>query len=191
MTEVFDAQQGITGELRQKLAEYEPQEIGDEFIAHPIGEVGYDIMMALCDSIDAVHANLERENAELRDELRRIKKDGDDGGVKPPKGADDAPIRIGDAMVLQHEAKEKPYVVQSLTWDGEDWYFTCDEGLFNVCGWEHYHAPTVEDVLREFAHVGIRIVAKREFKAGEIDLYADEEAIAEFAAKLRLAGDES
>lgn len=52
-----------------------------------------------------------------------------------------------------------------------------------------HHAPTVEDVLREFAYVGIRIAAKHGIKAGEIDFYADEEAVAEYAAKLRLAGD--
>lgn len=99
------------------------------------------------------------------------------GWVRLPVDADGAPIRIGDAMALQYETKEKPYVVQSFTWDGEDWYFTCDEGLFNVCGWEHHHAqPTVEDVLREFAYgLGVPVA----------DSY-----VAATAAKLRLAGDE-
>ena len=55
--------------------------------------------------------------------------------------------------------------------------------------WHHHREPTVEDLLREFASVGIRIAAKHGIKAGEFDFYADEEAIAEYAAKLRLADD--
>lgn len=100
------------------------------------------------------------------------------GWVKLPLDADGVPIRIGDAMVLQHEVKEKPYVVQSLTWDGEDWYFTSDEGFFNACGWEHYHAPTVEDVLAEFAN---RVCNSGHQWGLDADI-----AIAEFAKKLQL-----
>ena len=43
----------------------------------------------------------------------------------------------------------------------------------------HYHAPTVEDVLREFSCV---LMGKQEFD-GDVA-----EAISEYAAKLRLAG---
>lgn len=59
--------------------------------------------------------------------------------IEPPKDADGQTIRIGDELVLQHEVMGKPCVVDSLEWDGEDWYFVCDEGLFNVAGWTHHH----------------------------------------------------
>lgn len=63
------------------------------------------------------------------------------------------------------------------------------EAFADTFAFAHRHEPTVEDVLRQFAHVGIRIAAKHGIEAGEIDFYADEEAIAEYAAKLRLADD--
>ena len=97
--------------------------------------------------------------------------------VKLPVDADGVPIHVGDEMVLQHEVAEKPYTVQSLTWDGEDWYFTCDEGFFNACGWMHHRAPTVEDVLREFA-----------LDVCKDDALTIREGVVEkYAAKLRLA----
>lgn len=113
------------------------------------------------------------------------------GWVRLPVDADGVPIRIGDAMVLQHEAKEKPYVVQSLTWDGEDWYFTCDEGFFNACGWEHYHEQTVEDVLRDMHAELDEVTALYVGEAIDSDERDRDEAriFAEYAAKLRLAGD--
>ena len=69
------------------------------------------------------------------------------------------------------------YGVNARAYDWDHW-LKKNEGLFKP-------KPTVEDVLREFASVGIHIAAKHGIKAGEIDFYADEEAIAEYAAKLR------
>lgn len=71
----------------------------------------------------------------------------------------------------------------AVAYDWEHW-LKKNEGLFRP-------RPTVEDVLREFAHIGIRIAAKHGIKAGEIDFYADEDAIAEYAARLRLAGEDA
>lgn len=84
---------------------------------------------------------------------------------------------------------------------GADYHSTCTQFNCNAVAydWDHWlkrnerlfrPKPTVEDVLREFVSVGIHIAAKHGIKAGEIDFYADEDAIAEYAAKLRLAGDE-
>lgn len=140
---------------------------------------GYNKMLEIADRIDARH---EKERSKAYDTGVNDGIDADKnamGYVKLPVDADGLPIRIGDAMVLQHETKEKPYVVQSFTWDGEDWYFTCDEGLFNACGWERHHAPTVEDVLREFFSRYVTTKPKDE----------DDAIIAEYAAKLRLAGE--
>jgi hypothetical protein len=62
----------ITTELRAKLAEYEPQETDDAFVTRPVGRTGYDAIVYICDSIDAVHENLERENAKLRELVQYI-----------------------------------------------------------------------------------------------------------------------
>ena len=104
-----------------------------------------------------------------------------------PLDADGVPIHVGDWITGEWDAKAK---VEAVTSDDVYWWEP------DGCHWchasevRHHHAPTVEDVLREFAHVGIRIAAKHGIKAGEIDFYADEDAIAEYAAKLTLRGDE-
>ena len=137
----------------------------------------HDVVTAIADRIDAEHeeaiqqALMGEGGVPATDENM-----AEHGWIRMPMDADREPIRIGDAMVLQHEAKKKPYVVQSFTWDGEDWYFTCDEGIFNVCGWEHYHAPTVENVLREMLDAW-----------GELPYNMTNEAIvAEYAKRLQL-----
>ena len=66
----------ITTELRAKLAEYEPQETGDAFVTRRVGRTGYDAMVEMCDAIDAVHENLERENAKLRELVQYIYDEG-------------------------------------------------------------------------------------------------------------------
>ena len=135
-----------------------------------------NIIIAMADRIDAMH---EHEMTMARGEaIQYLESNASNQYIKLPVDADGLPIRIGDAMVLQHETEEKPYVVQSFTWDGEDWYFTCDEGFFNACGWEHHHEPTVEDVLREFAQCWDDPLH-----------YAKGELVEQYAAKLRPAGD--
>ena len=109
------------------------------------------------------------------------------GWVRLPKDADGVPFRIGDKVDSDHYEDGtvtgiqfyKIYnggirtliAVRPDRWDVAMWH-TPDE-------YRHYHEPTVEDVLREFgdwyAHT----------KGG-----CDEDAIiAEYAAKLRLAGE--
>ena len=100
-----------------------------------------------------------------------------------PLDADGVPIHVGDKLVLQHKVREKPYEVFSITYDGDDWYFDCDEGHFNALGWEHYRAPTVEDVLREFYVLAVR---GKKGSAGDVD----DSVLAEYADKLRLAGED-
>lgn len=97
--------------------------------------------------------------------------------VELPKDADGECIHIGDELVLQRKVWEKPYVVQGITWDGEDWYFTCDEGFFNAAGWIHYHTPTVEDVLCEL------LDKVDDDRAGQAEI------IAEYAKRLQLRDD--
>lgn len=54
----------------------------------------------------------------------------------------------------------------------------------------HYHKPTVEDVLREFADRAIRIAAKDGINTSRISFYTDEDALFEYAAKLQLKEEE-
>lgn len=119
--------------------------------------------------------------------------------VPLPVDADGVPIHIGDVMdeQLPFGGYAAPAPVDTMELyrgaGGYGWMVKLDaenRALINPKLLRHHHAPTVEDVLDEFAHVGIRIAAKHGIKAGEIDFYADEDAIAEFAAKLALRGDE-
>ena len=119
------------------------------------------------------HAEMMEGNGVLAADLEA------NGWIKLPVDVSGVPIRIEDSLVLQHEVQEKPFSVQSLTWDGEDWYFTCDEGLFNACGWAHHHEPTVEDVLDEM----LQRFAEDSYEGGLTDF------IAKYAAKLQLKED--
>lgn len=117
---------------------------------------------------------LSAEIERLEDELSHC--------IELPKDADGEPIHIGDVM----ESKGSDFLFGEVSFEVRA--MRCDE-----CGWEvydrlgdryaplllrHHHAPTVEDVLREFVD------------ALDIDRCEDFNAtIAEYAAKLRLAGD--
>ena len=106
-------------------------------------------------------------------------------GVPLPLDADGVQIRLGGRLTCNGEVCE----VTSLSIDREGWNLGTDNYVFDDLRFSshpelfrHHHAPTVEDVLREFgewyAHT----------KGG-----CDEDGIiAEYAAKLRLAeeGDE-
>ena len=95
--------------------------------------------------------------------------------VELPKDKDGVTIRVGDTL----DGCGETTVVRRLTLDDDGWFMTCENGpWFGFDAFTH-HKPTVEDVLREFgdwyAHT----------KGG-----CDEDGIiAEYAAKLRLAGE--
>jgi len=135
----------------------------------------------LCDAIDAIHANLERENESLRRELDRVVGEHD-GWVELPKDADGVPIRVGD--VMEWPTTYETFEVVGI---GDGTLFYIEDGS-EQADWtgastkRHHHAPTVEDVLREFAE---KITDSQ--IPGIRPTY--EEAIAEYAAKLRLAGE--
>lgn len=109
--------------------------------------------------------------------------------VKLPVDADGVPIHGGDKM------KSDYYEDGTVT--GIQWCFAQNGELRSMIavrphGWDtptwrdpesyrHYHAPTVEDVLREFAD----IVRKERVELATIS----EDTIAEYAEKLQLRGD--
>ena len=79
-----------------------------------------------CDAIDAIHAQLERENAALKAELNRV---------------------LGEQEEHRHSIGEVTVTIKpTLDWSGvaQELRVIADTFAFS-----HHHAPTVEDVLRE------------------------------------------
>lgn len=98
-----------------------------------------------------------------------------------PVDADGVPIHVGDVM----ENIFCPPVHREVTGVGVECFYGWDDGngrysQFGVSCYRHHHEPTVEDVLDEF-------FGKANLPDGT---QTRAEIIAEFAAKLRLAGDE-
>lgn len=123
----------------------------------------------IADRIDAEHRSALEKLAAQVDE-------SEDGWVRLPVDADGVPIHVGD--VMEWPTTGETFEVVGI---GGGTLFYVD-GARDFADWtgastkRHHHAPTVEDVLREFA---------REIDA---DAYGITDAkVAEFAAKLRLA----
>ena len=96
-----------------------------------------------------------------------------------PVDADGVPIHVGDVMEWPDHSTAEVVGIGDGTFfyveDGEDaaeWSCASD----NI----HHHAPTVEDVLREFFSRYVTTKPKEE----------DDAIIAEYAARLRLAGED-
>lgn len=104
------------------------------------------------------------------------------GWVRLPLDADGVPIHVGDVM----ENIVCPPVHREVTGVGVECFYGWDEGngrysQFGANCYRHHHAPTVEDVLREFwSDVDLAVA----------DCGDPSSIIAEYAAKLTLRGDE-
>ena len=94
------------------------------------------------------------------------------GWARLPRDADGKYIRIGDVMETE---SGKRFEVRFFTLTESEWTVN-SEGWFTE-KLRHHHAPTVEDVLSEM------------LDAVDDDRYGQDRIIAEYAAKLRLAGD--
>ena len=135
-----------------------------------------DHVLAIADRIDAEHeAALLNVHTDLMDAS---------GWVRLPKDADGEYIHIGDKLVDKDDKLVKQAIVKCILYNEEGcavsdidphgcWY---DTSLLR-----HYHAPTVEDVLREFANECLTY-------ATCVDDHEVTDAIELYAAKLRLAG---
>lgn len=101
-----------------------------------------DRLYQMCDRIDAIHAGLERENAELRAAR------GDDW-IKLPVDADGLPIHVGDVMGHRDFPNAK-YTVVGI---GEDSFFTRDAsgGLYKHTAslYLHYVPDTWERIIED------------------------------------------
>ena len=110
------------------------------------------------------------------------------GWVRLPVDADGVPIRVGDKLQLDDGST---FTVTSMALSSQgDWELTTSTDWAVCCGCfdmlHHHRDPTTEDVLREFARVGIRIASKDGINPQEFEFYADEDAIAEYAERLQL-----
>lgn len=149
----------------------------------------------IADTIDAAHRSaLEKlaaqldETSDMREFCERIeqaatnREDVTLWGVDYtplPVDADGVSIHIGDRV--ENNERVERIVLTDGSWEPSVYVEKLPNVLHEYFCNEisHYHAPTVEDVLREFA---------REIDA---DAYGITDAkVAEFAAKLRMAGDE-
>lgn len=94
-----------------------------------------------------------------------------------PVDADGVPIRVGDKL----DGYGKTITVTSMRYERFGWILISGEGGgFHDCSaFTHYHKPTVEDVLAEMLDAWDKLPSN----------VTNEAIIAEFAAKLRLAGD--
>ena len=109
------------------------------------------------------------------------------GWVRLPLDAEGVPIRVGD-VVERTDPQHHPSEVMSMVLFGDgDWQVHVDESQNVHASYQpkllrHYHAPTVEDVLKDF------IDAWAKWKDGAAMM----NPVETFAAKLRLAeeGDE-
>ena len=96
----------ITGELRELLADINWTKILDHVHTNGGGICDGDWLdhwheqaEHVCDAIDAIHAQLERENESLKAELDRVLGEQDNSATMPlPLDIDGKPIRIGDVM---------------------------------------------------------------------------------------------
>ena len=76
------------------------------------------------------------------------------GWIRLPKDADGEVIHVGDVLTDDAEFRSEGEVVR-LMLEGEDWFVGFDSAGWaelSIHEWHHHHAPTVEDVLREFAN---------------------------------------
>ena len=137
-------------------------------------------------SIDRLreHASIyamEHSKRVLREIADAIEAEVAERYVALPLDADGVPIHVGDVM---GKGDGYSYGVIQLRLVERGWaVMLCDHStLVAPSSLRHYHAPTVEDVLREFADLWHE--AKRGPETVDFDAL-----VAEWSPKLRLAGD--
>ena len=177
----------ITDELRKYGSSF------DWYTERPVDVESH--FKAIADRIDAEH---EKALTEMRD---RAYNDGYDEGFA---SADDVLSREENGMLAEHGWTylpkgtdgeywcygDKLEIGNGLTVDiigvSGDWLFYATENGFihrtRAHDKRHYHAPTVEDVLREFAQECLTY-------ATNVDDHEVVDAIAKYAKRLTLAGD--
>ena len=135
----------------------------------------HDELTAIADRIDAEHESACAEAYGNGVMSVPIALD-ESAWVELPKDADGEYIHVGDVL----DGYGKTIEVVEMRYGRSGWVLISRDGNgYADCeAFTHHHAPTVEDVLREFAD---------EWLGGGCD---DDGIVAEYAKRLRLAGDE-
>lgn len=135
----------ITSELRAVVNHTELHGV-------PLVELGEYEFGSRCDAIDAVHANLERENESLRRELDRVL--GEEHDFAPeshymmlPKDADGEPVNVGDVMEWCDGGHE-PFKVVGIGDNGVLFY---DYGTTSASDKRHHTRDTWERIIADAA----------------------------------------
>lgn len=149
-----------------------------EFKGHINAGLAPETVLALRSEInciaDRIDAEYQREvNKEVMNALYMP-----NSLVALPYDADGEAIHIGDTL----DGYGETTVVKGLTLGDDGWSMTCENGLwFNFAAFTHHHEPTVEEVMQEMLEQAV----------GYSDAHTTValNAIAKYAAKLRLADD--
>ena len=77
--------------------------------------------------------------------------------VELPKDADNVPVSIGDRMEWVRYEDDDPTIVRTVSGIGNGVFFAWSDeqgryAQYEAHAYRHHRAPTVEDVLREFAN---------------------------------------
>ena len=72
--------------------------------------------------------------------------------IELPVDVDGVPINVGDVLELDGAHSGK-YEVDSISYDGQDWYFTSSGSLFNCIGWRHAVETNGVDVREEIGSI--------------------------------------
>lgn len=166
-----------SGELKLQA-----ERIADRIDAEHESKVSYWQGASYKDGYDEGFASADDYFTDKRETLK------EHGWVKLPLDADGVPIHVGDVVTMQllFGGESKPLVVDRMELshgrDGDLWCIALDtdEDCWNEPSlMRHYTPPTVEDVLEEF-------FGKANLPDGT---QTRAELIAEYAAKLRIAGE--
>lgn len=172
----------ITDELREWASVEVPYKYGHQ-------------LTAIADRIDAEH---ESKCKEARDEGERMRHLIDCAKVwerylELPKDADGKYIRIGDELdylEALHPDVPSRFKVQDMFYSGNgEWRLRAYPATYDPEKCRHYHAPTVEDVLREMHEKLDEVTALYVGEAIDSDERDRDEAriFAEYAKRLTLA----
>lgn len=139
-----------------------------------------ETLLRIADHIDAEHERAMAAAALIAGVPITDEDMAKHGWVRLPKDADGVPIRVGDVL----DGYGKAIEVVEMRHGRSGWLLISSDGngYDDTFAFTHHHEPTVEDVLREFAEKVIDSQIPSVHPTYE-------EAIAEFAAKLRLVGD--
>ena len=128
----------ITDELREYTSRHEEPCLGMSMAAYIRG---------IADRIDAEH---ERRMVERADRYSELRNKMNNCYIELPKDADGVPWHRGDRVI---DPKDPDGKVNTVWIAGDNTLITDDHlFIFSANELRHYHAPTVEDVLREFAN---------------------------------------